>query len=61
MIAALARLLSGPLWMNRVITPATLLGWRWRLACWRWTYLPGEANRRLMLAAALNGQVREPG
>ena len=37
-IAALARLLPGPLRVNRLVTPATLLKWHRRLVRWRWTY-----------------------
>jgi putative transposase len=38
MFAALARLLRGPLRMNRLVTPDTLLRWHRRLVRWRWTY-----------------------
>jgi putative transposase len=38
MLAALARLLPGPLRMNRLVTPDTLLRWHRRLIRWRWTY-----------------------
>src|SRR5215813_4199602 len=37
----LARLLPGPLRMGRLVTPDTLLRWRRRLSCWRWTYPQG--------------------
>jgi hypothetical protein len=37
-IAALARLLPGPLRMARLVNPDTLLGWHRRLVRWRWTY-----------------------
>ncbi len=37
-IAALARLLPGPLRMSRLVTPQTLLRWHRRLVRWRWTY-----------------------
>src|SRR6266702_2448204 len=37
-LAALARLLSGPLRMSRLVTPVTLLRWHRRLVRWRWTY-----------------------
>ena len=43
-IAALARLLPGPLRMNRLVTPATLLRWHRRLVRWRWTY-PSRGGR----------------
>jgi putative transposase len=38
MLAALARLLPGPLRMSRLVTPDTLLRWHRRLVRWRWTY-----------------------
>jgi hypothetical protein len=44
-LAALARLLPGPLRMNRLVTPATLLRWHRRLVRWRWTYPSGAATR----------------
>jgi putative transposase len=37
-IAALARLLPGPLRMTRLVRPDTLLRWHRRLVRWRWTY-----------------------
>ncbi len=37
-LAALARLLPGPLRMSRLVTPDTLLRWHRRLVRWRWTY-----------------------
>jgi putative transposase len=37
-LAALARLLPGPLRMTRLVTPDTLLRWHRRLVRWRWTY-----------------------
>jgi hypothetical protein len=37
-IAALARLLPGPLRLSRLVTPGALLGWHRRLVRWRWTY-----------------------
>src|SRR6266702_5753631 len=37
-LAALARLLSGPLRMSRLVNPVTLLRWHRRLVRWRWTY-----------------------
>src|SRR5215472_10916767 len=44
-IAALARLLPGPLRMSRLVTPDTLLRWHRRLVRWRWTYLTREDVR----------------
>jgi putative transposase len=38
-LAALARLLPGPLRMSRLVAPDTLLRWHRRLVRWRWTYL----------------------
>jgi putative transposase len=38
MLAALARLLPGPLRMSRLVTPDTVLRWHRRLVRWRWTY-----------------------
>src|SRR5438477_9576513 len=43
-IAALARLLPGPLRMCRLVTPDTLLRWHRRLIRWRWTY-PRRSGR----------------
>ena len=37
-LAALARLLSGPQRAARLVTPGTLLRWHKRLVRWRWTY-----------------------
>lgn len=37
-LAALARLLPGPLRRCRLVTPGTLLGWHRRLVRWRRTY-----------------------
>jgi hypothetical protein len=43
-LAALARLLPGPLRLGRLVSPATLLGWHRRLVRWRWTY-PDRGGR----------------
>src|SRR6266545_7626816 len=43
-LAALARLLPGPLRMSRLVTPGTLLRWHPRLVRWRWTY-PHKGGR----------------
>jgi putative transposase len=37
-LAALARLLPGPLRRSRLVAPDTLLRWHRRLVRWRWTY-----------------------
>jgi len=37
-LAALARLLPGPLRAGQLVTPGTLLRWHRRLVRWRWTY-----------------------
>ena len=37
-LAALVRLLSGPLRMSRLVTLDTLLRWHRRLIRWRWAY-----------------------
>ena len=37
-LAALARLLPGPLRTSRLVTPGTLLRWHRRLVRWQWTY-----------------------
>jgi hypothetical protein len=47
-IAALARLLPGPLRMSRLVMPATLLGWHRRLVCGRWTYCSRGGRPPLM-------------
>jgi len=43
-LAALARLLPGPLRAGRLVTPGTLLRWHRRLVRWRWTY-PRQGGR----------------
>lgn len=57
-LAALARLLPGPLRAGRPVTPGTLLRWHRRLVRWRWTY-PPKGGRPCMDAkvAALIGQM----
>ena len=57
-LAALTRLLPGPLRMCRLVTPDTLLRWHRRLVRWRWTY-PHRGGRPPVNARAgmLIGQV----
>ena len=43
-LAALARVLSGPQRAARLVTPGTLLAWHKRLVRWRWTY-PHRSGR----------------
>jgi putative transposase len=60
-LAALARLLPGPLRMSRLVTPDTLLRWHRRLVCWRWTY-PHRSGRPPVdakLAALIEQMARE--
>ena len=44
MIAALARLIPGPLRMSRLVSPQTLLRWHRRLVRWRRAY-PSRGGR----------------
>ena len=60
-IAALARLLPGPLRMSRLVTPDTLLRWHRRLVRWRWTY-PHQGGRPPVdtrIAALIEQMARE--
>lgn len=60
-LAALARLLPGPLRMNRLVTSATVLAWHRRLVRWRWTY-PSTGGRPpvdAQLAALIEQMARE--
>jgi putative transposase len=60
-LAALARLLPGPLRMSRLVTPATLLAWHRRLVRWRWAYSSrgGRAPAETQLAALIGQMARE--
>jgi hypothetical protein len=60
-LAALARLLPGPLGMSRLVTAGTLLCWHRRLVRWRWTY-PHRGGRPPVdarLAALIEEMARE--
>jgi putative transposase len=59
-LAALARLLPGPLRMSRLVTPDTLLRWHRRLIRWRWTY-PGRGRPPIdaKLAVLIEHMARE--
>jgi putative transposase len=43
-LSALARLLSRPARMGRLVTPETLLRWHRRLVRWHWNY-PAKGGR----------------
>jgi hypothetical protein len=60
-LAALARLLSKPQRMVRLVTPDTLLRWHRRLVCWRWTYPPqgGRPPVDARVAALIGQMARE--
>ena len=60
-LAALARLLPGPLRMSRLVTPGTLLRWHRRLVRWRWTYPPkgGRPSIGAKVAALIEQMARE--
>jgi putative transposase len=60
-LAALARLLPGPLRAGRLVTPGTLLRWHRRLVRWRWTY-PRKGGRppvEAKVAALIEQMARE--
>ncbi len=60
-LAALARLLPGPLRISRLVTPDTLLRWHQRLIRWRWTY-PRQGGRPPVdprIAALIEQMARE--
>src|SRR6266516_2799426 len=60
-LAALVRLLPGPLRMSRLVRPETLLRWHRRLVRWRWTY-PHRGGRPPVdakLAALIAQMARE--
>jgi hypothetical protein len=60
-LAALARLLPGPLRAGRLVTPGTLLRWHRRLVRWRWTYPPkgGRPCIDAKVAALIEQMARE--
>jgi transposase len=60
-LAALARLLPGPMRMGRLVTPGTLLRWHGRLVRWRWTYPPkgGRPSIGVKVAALIKQMARE--
>jgi hypothetical protein len=45
-LAPLARLVPGHLWLRRIVTPGTLLAWHRRLVKQKWTYTgrPGKGS-----------------
>jgi putative transposase len=60
-LAALARLLPGPLRTSRLVTPGTLLRWHRRLIRWQWTY-PHKGrtpSRDAQIAALTEEMARE--
>jgi len=60
-LAALTRLLPGPVRMGRLVTPDTLLRWHRRLVRWRWTYpqLGGRPPVDARVAVLIEQMVRE--
>jgi hypothetical protein len=60
-LAALVRLLPGPLTVSRLVTPDMLLRWHRRLVRWRWTYSRrgGRPPIDARLAALIGQMARE--
>ena len=52
-LAALARLLPGPLRLHQIVTPGTLLAWHRRLIKEKWSYPARRVGRRSRMRCAL--------